>query len=158
MDTVDIGGLRIAYERTGSGPLLVLLHGGVGDGPATWRHQLDELSDRFTVVAWDAPGAGGSADPPPSFRLPDYADVMARFVEALSLDRPHVVGLSVGGGLALQLYDRHPAFPRTLILAGAYTGWAGSLPPDEVEHRLRLAEELAERFNTHVREFLHGAA
>ena len=145
MAHVDVHGLRIAYERAGSGPPLVLLHGGVGDGPATWRDQLEGLSDEFTVIAWDAPGAGESDDPPPSFRLPEYADCLAGFIGALSLGRPHVAGLSFGAGLALQLWDRHPAIPRTLVLAGAYTGWAGSLPPDQVEHRLRLALELTEK-------------
>lgn len=144
MDHVAIDGLRIAYERTGTGPPLVLLHGGVGDGPTTWRGQLDGLSDEFTVIAWDAPGAGESDDPPESFRLPDYADCLAGLIDALGLERPHVAGLSFGGGLAIQLYHRYPAVPRSLILAGAYTGWAGSLPPDRVEHRLQLALELAD--------------
>ena len=64
MDLVDIDGLHIAYERAGNGPPLVLLHGYVGDGPTTWRRQLDALCDEFTVIAWDAPGAGRSSDPP----------------------------------------------------------------------------------------------
>ena len=145
MEYVDVDGLRIAYERAGSGPPLVLLHGGVGDGPTTWRAQLDGLADSFSVIAWDAPGAGESDDPPAWFRLPDYSDCVAGFVAALGLDRPHVAGLSFGAGLALQLYDRHPSLPRSLILAGAYTGWAGSLPPDRVEHRLELALGLADR-------------
>lgn len=144
MDRVDVDGLRIAYERAGNGPPLVLLHGGVGDGPATWRDQLDGLSDDFTVIAWDAPGAGESDDPPSSFRLPDYADCLAGLIDALGLERPHVGGLSFGGGLALQFFDRYPAVPRSLVLAGAYTGWAGSLPPDRVEYRLQLALELAD--------------
>ena len=144
MDRVEIEGLRIAYERAGTGPPLVLLHGGVGDGPTTWRDQIDGLADAFTVIAWDAPGAGESDDPPSSFRLPDYADCLAGFIDALSLDRPHVCGLSFGGGLAIQLYDRHPTVPRSLVLAGAYTGWAGSLPPDRVAYRLELALELAD--------------
>lgn len=144
MNYVDVDGLRIAYERVGTGPPLVLLHGGVGDGPATWRDQLDGLSDDFTVIAWDAPGAGESEDPPDSFRLPDYADCLAGFIDALSLDRPHICGLSFGGGLAIQLFDRYPVVPRSLVLAGAYTGWAGSLPPDRVEYRLELALELAD--------------
>lgn len=144
MDHVDVDGLQIAYERAGSGPPLVLLHGGVGDGPATWRDQLDGLCDDFTCIAWDAPGAGESDDPPESFRLPDYADCLAGFIDALGLDRPHVAGLSFGGGLAIQFFDRYPAVPRSLVLAGAYTGWAGSLPPDRVEHRLQLAKGLVE--------------
>jgi pimeloyl-ACP methyl ester carboxylesterase len=64
MEQVEVDGLRIAYQRAGAGPPLVLLHGYVGDGPTTWRRQLEALSDQFTVVAWDAPGAGGSSDPP----------------------------------------------------------------------------------------------
>jgi pimeloyl-ACP methyl ester carboxylesterase len=64
MEMVEVDGLHIAYEQAGSGPVLVLLHGYVGDGPTTWRRQLDGLSDEFTVVAWDAPGAGRSTDPP----------------------------------------------------------------------------------------------
>lgn len=144
MDQIEVAGLTIAYERSGAGPALVLLHGGVGDGPGTWRAQIDDLSDEFTVVAWDAPGAGRSSDPPESFRLADYADCLAAFVEALDLGRPHVGGLSFGSGLALEFYRRHPALPVSLVLAGAYAGWAGSLPPEVVEQRLQLALELAE--------------
>lgn len=144
MNQIEVAGLRIAYERAGQGPPLVLLNGGVGDGPGTWRHQIDALSDEFTVVAWDAPGSGRSSDPPESFRLAQFADCLAGFVAALGLGRPHVAGLSFGAGLALELYRRHPAIPRSLVLAGAYAGWAGSLPPDVVEQRLQLALKLAE--------------
>lgn len=135
MDQVDVDGLRIAFQRAGHGPPLVLLHGGFSDSRA-WRRQLEGLSDEFTLIAWDAPGCGRSSDPPDSFGLPDYADHLARFIERLSLDKPHVLGLSFGSGLALELHRRHPHIPRALILASAYAGWAGSLPPDEVEARL----------------------
>jgi pimeloyl-ACP methyl ester carboxylesterase len=141
---VEVGGLRIAYERAGRGPAVVLLHGFVADGGSTWSRQLEELSDEFTVVAWDAPGAGRSAAPPPSFRLGEYADCLAGFVGALGLDRPHVVGLSFGGALALELTRRHPAVPRSLVLAAAYAGWAGSLAPDEVAERIRLGLRVAD--------------
>lgn len=142
-EELEVGGLRIAFERTGDGPPLVLLHGVLGDS-REWRTQLEGLSDDFTVVAWDAPGCGRSADPPESFRLPDYADVLAAFIDALGLGRPHMLGLSFGGGLALELYGRHPHVPRTLILASAYAGWAGSLPPEVVEERLQRAIREAE--------------
>jgi pimeloyl-ACP methyl ester carboxylesterase len=49
-----------------------------------------------------------------------------------------VAGLSWGGGLALELHRRHPTVLRTLILASAYAGWAGALPPEVVEQRLQL--------------------
>jgi len=144
METIDVHGLRIAYERAGDGPPLVLLHGYVGDGPTTWRRQIDGLSDEFTVVAWDAPGAGRSSDPPESLGMAGYADCLAGFIERLGLERPHVAGLSFGGALALELSRRHPAIPRTLTLASAYAGWAGSLSADVVEQRLRQALALAD--------------
>jgi len=142
MNTVDAAGYRIAYERAGEGPPVLLVHGYVGDR-RTWRGQLAALADEFTVVAWDAPGYGGSDDPPEDFGLAGFADCLAAFAAALGLEHPHVLGLSFGGGLALELYRRHPAVPRSLVLAGAYAGWAGSLPAAEVEHRLRQAERLA---------------
>jgi pimeloyl-ACP methyl ester carboxylesterase len=144
MEAVEVGGLRIAYERTGTGPPLVLLHGYVGDGPTTWRHQLDTLGDAFTVVAWDAPGAGRSSDPPESFGLAGYADALAGFVDRLGLGSPAVVGLSFGGILALALAGRHPAVPGRLVLTSAYAGWAGSLSPAAAAQRLGQAMVLAE--------------
>jgi len=144
MDVVEVDGLNIAYERVGSGPALVLLHGYVGDGSTTWRRQLDGLSDEFTVVAWDAPGAGHSTEPPEEFGLDEYADCLAGFLEKLGLDTACVAGLSFGGILALALQRRHSAMSSALILASAYAGWAGSLPPDVVEQRLRQALTLAD--------------
>lgn len=127
-----------------------MLHGGMSDH-REWRRQLDGMSDAFTVVAWDAPGTGGSSDAPEWFRFDEYADCLAAFIEALGLGRPHIVGLSWGSSLALALYGRRPDLPRTLILTAAYAGWAGSLPREEVERRLdgalremdRPAEEYA---------------
>jgi pimeloyl-ACP methyl ester carboxylesterase len=144
MESVEVDGLQIAYERAGSGPALVLLHGYVGDGPTTWRRQLDGLSDEFTVVAWDAPGAGRSLDPPEQFGLDGYAHCLAGFLAELGLDAAHVAGLSFGGIVALALQRRHSAVSSSLILASAYAGWAGSLPADVAQQRLRQALALAD--------------
>jgi pimeloyl-ACP methyl ester carboxylesterase len=138
MENIEIGNFLIGFRRAGTGPPLLLLHGAFSDSRA-WRKQLDELSDEFTVIAWDAPGCGRSSDPPEDIGLSGYADCLAEFIDRLGLKRPHVLGLSFGGGLALELYRRHPSVPASLILASAYAGWAGSLPPDEVELRLRRA-------------------
>jgi len=142
LDRVEVGGLGIAYRRAGAGPALLLVHGALGDS-RDWRPQLEGLAGELTVVAWDAPGCGGSDDPPETFRLPDFADCLAAFAAAIGLERPHVLGLSFGGGLALELYRRHPGLPRSLLLASAYAGWAGSLPPEVVRERVERADREA---------------
>ena len=86
LEIIEVDGLRIHFERAGEGPPLVLLHGYVGDGPTTWRPQLDALAEDFTVVAWDAPGAGGSSDPPEQFGMAGYADCLAGFIDALGME------------------------------------------------------------------------
>lgn len=127
---------RIAFTLTGNGPPVILLGGFVGDGVATWRHQIEAFSNTNSVLAWDAPGSGGSSDVPESFRLPNYADCLAGLVSALRLKQAVVVGLSFGGALALEFFRRHRSLVRGLFLAGAYAGWAGSLPPATVRERL----------------------
>lgn len=143
MDYVDVAGLRIGFRRSGVGTPLVLLHGAVCDG-RVWRVQLESFADEFTVVAWDAPGCGGSADPPPVFRMNDFADALSGLLDVLDVGPAHVLGHSWGSTLALKLYLRRPSAVRSLVLVGAYAGWAGSLPPGEVEQRLRFALHVAD--------------
>lgn len=141
---IDVAGIRIAFQREGDGPPLVLIHGAVCDS-RVWRPQIEALSDEFTVVAWDAPGCGQSADPPESFRLPEYGNALAGFIAALGLQPAHVLGHSFGGALALELVRSHPETVATLILVGGYAGWKGSLPRAEVERRLAFALDAADR-------------
>lgn len=146
MEGLSANGLRIAYRRAGDGPPLVLVHGAACDG-RIWQPQLAALSDEFTVVAWDEPGAGGSDDKPEGFGLGDYAACLAALVEPLG--PAHVAGLSWGGTLVLELYRQRPDLVATLILADTYAGWRGSLPPEEVDARVAGARAMvaAERFD-----------
>jgi pimeloyl-ACP methyl ester carboxylesterase len=121
--------------------LLLLVHGAADDGRC-WQPQLRDLSDEFTVVAWDEPGAGGSSDLPAAFGLEDYAACLAALVESLDLGPAHVAGLSWGGTLALELYRRRPELVATLILADTYAGWKGSLPEEEVRARVATCREM----------------
>jgi pimeloyl-ACP methyl ester carboxylesterase len=113
----------------------VLAHGAASDHRA-WRPQLATLADEFTVVAWDAPGAGRSSDLPAGFGLGDYASCLATLIEEVAPGPAHVGGLSWGGSVVQELYRRRPELVATLILADAYAGWKGSLPVEEVRARL----------------------
>lgn len=160
MERVRIGGRTLAYRRAGDGPPLVLLHGGWSDGRA-WGPQLAGLSDALDVIAWDAPGCGGSDDLAGEATLDDYADAVADLVGALGLGSAHLGGLSFGGGLAIAVAARHPGLVRSLVLAGAYAGWRGSLSPAEIEGRLRrvraeLDRPPADWVDGYVPEFFAG--
>jgi pimeloyl-ACP methyl ester carboxylesterase len=122
LQEVDVGGLQIAYVTAGEGAPLVLLHGGWGDH-RHWRRQLEGLSSEFALTAWDTPGCGGSSDPPADWRMPEYADCLAAWLRAIGIERPHVVGLSWGSALALELYRRHPQLPRSTVR------WRNGRPP-----------------------------
>jgi pimeloyl-ACP methyl ester carboxylesterase len=133
---VAVSGLVIGYDRAGSGPPVALAHGFVGDGCSTWGSQLEALADEFTVVAWDAPGAGRSSDPPEGFGMDDYADSFAALLRALGIERAHLVGLSFGGALVLATFHRHRELVSSLALVSGYAGWRGSLGAGEADHRL----------------------
>src|SRR5204862_6175293 len=87
--TLRAGAAEFSYLEAGDGPPLVLLHG-IGGGARSFRHQLDGLSGNLRVIAWDAPGYGGStalaAAAPDSG---DYAAALLRLIDALALDRCH---------------------------------------------------------------------
>jgi pimeloyl-ACP methyl ester carboxylesterase len=135
MDRVETQLGAVAYRRAGAGAPLVLLHGGLSDG-RSWTPQLESLVDEYDVIAWDAPGCGGSADPTTDLALADYADAVAALIDALEVAPVHLVGHSFGAGLAISVYSRHRHLVRSLVLSGAYAGWRGSLSPAEVEARL----------------------
>ena len=149
MEVARAHGLQIAYERAGHGPPLVLVHGAGVDG-RMWQPQLRALADEFTVVAWDEPGAGRSDDLPAGFALADYAHCLGAVIESLGLGRVHLAGLSWGGTVVQELYGHHPDLVATLILAGSYAGWKGSLPAEEVNARVegvRTMLEAGERYD-----------
>ena len=113
----------------------MFVHGGAEDSRA-WTPQLDALSDEFTVIAWDEPGAGESDDVPDGFGLSDYADCLAGLIRALGVSPTPVVGLSWGTTVILELYRRHPVVVRSMVLADGYAGWRGSLGAEEADARL----------------------
>lgn len=96
--------LDISYERRGTGPPVVLLHG-VAHHWQAWEPVLGILAAQREVIAVDLPGFGASAPLPASvgYDLGGVVGVLARLFRELGVERPHVVGNSLGGLLALEL-------------------------------------------------------
>ena len=124
-------GNRFSYMESGPGdkPVLLLLHG-VGANSAHWRFQYAGLSDRYRVVAWNAPGfvlTDAFVAEAPSCR--DYADAVAAFLDALSVRQAFVVGNSFGSGVAQCFAIHHPQRVSKLVLTGVLLGYA-ALPAE----------------------------
>lgn len=118
---IDAGGISTNYHDVGRGPVVVLLH---GSGPgvsawANWRPVLPLLSDRFRVVAPDIVGFGYT-DRPEGFdyRLPSWIGHLRAFLDALGIERAHVIGNSFGGALALRL-AAETSYVDRLVLMGS---------------------------------------
>lgn len=96
--------VSVAYERTGSGEPLLLLHG-IGHHHQAWDPVLPVLAPERDVIAVDLPGFGVSPALPDGvpYDLGSVVPVLGAFCEALGVDRPHVAGNSLGGLLALEL-------------------------------------------------------
>jgi len=133
--SLRVDGHSVANRYAGEGPPLVLLHGFLWDS-RFWRRQLAVLSDSFRLIAWDAPGAGSSSDPPDPFTTTDWAQCLTGFLDVLGIKRAQVLGLSWGGMLAQEFYRLYPDRVLALILCDTYAGWKGSLPESAGKKRL----------------------
>ncbi len=127
--------------RGGEVTTILCLHG-IGSSSASFGPQLAELWPSFRVVAWDAPGYGASPDPGSALGLGDYAIAAAEV--AGQLDPPvHLLGVSWGGVLALEVVRSFPELVRSVVLVGASRG-SGRSPQSRaaMEARVRALEEL----------------
>lgn len=127
MSTVYVGDApRLAVEVVGQGPLLLFLHG-VGGNRSNWRAQLAAFGGEYTCAAIDARGYGDSGDHPEArLEFGVLADDAARVIDAWGGGPAVVIGLSMGGRIALDLYARYPTAVRALVLADTSAG----APPD----------------------------
>lgn len=113
-----IHGYRRAFRVTGSGPVILLIHG-IGDNSTTWDAVQSRLAQRFTVIAPDLLGHGKSDKPRADYSVAAYANGMRDLLSVLDVDRVTVVGHSLGGGVAMQFAYQFPQLVDRLILVGA---------------------------------------
>ena len=128
---VEVGGNRIHYVEEGEGRPILFIHG-LGGTLHHFRQPLfgGRLAG-FRLIALDRPGAGYSTRAPgATARLPEQAETIAGFIDRLGLDRPLVVGHSLGGMVALTLALDHPDKISGLVLLSALTAHREDVPPE----------------------------
>jgi pimeloyl-ACP methyl ester carboxylesterase len=134
----EVNGLNLYYETHGAGPPMVLLHGGLGSGEM-FGPTLPTLAEHHQVILPDLQGHGRTADidRPIDPRL--MADDIAALIDHLGLDRPDLVGFSLGGWVALHTAAKYPAKVGRLVMASANTR------PDAIYPEMRLQQGPGER-------------
>ena len=119
MSVVRANGLDVAYEVSGAGPPLVILHGATSLGAQDFAAQLPLLRKAFLVHMPDARGHGGTAwDARDGFSHRSLVDDLEGFLDALGLRTTHLLGFSMGAIAALEFAARDPARVRTLVVVG----------------------------------------
>jgi len=114
---------RIAYDQAGKGDIVLFLHG-IGGNRTNWRDQLPAFAAKYHAVAWDARGYGESDDYQGPLDFGDFARDIVRLLDHLGADTAHIVGLSMGGRIALDLAARFPERIKTLTLSGTRASFA----------------------------------
>ncbi|HEY0388415.1 MAG TPA: alpha/beta hydrolase [Gaiellales bacterium] len=116
MPYAELDGLRLYYERAGRGdPEILFVPGWCCNGTA-FQPQFDHFAETNAVTALDLRGCGKSDRLPDGYAIPDLADDVTGFCRTVGLERPIVVGHSLGGMIAVELAGRRPSLPRALIL------------------------------------------
>ena len=115
----DINGLNLYYEIHGAGRPLILLHGGLMSNE-TFGPVLPQLAERHQVIAPDLQGHGRTADIDRPIDVRLMADDIAALIDHLGLEKPDLVGYSLGGGVALHTAAKYPAKVRRLVAVSAW--------------------------------------
>ena len=138
---VTVMGAKIYYTDRGAGSPVVLIHG-LGDQASVWKNTTGPLAEEHRVIAIDLIGFGHSDKPPFDYRPQTLVDFLDGFIKALRLDRPSLVGNSLGGQVAALYAIEHPAGVDKLVLvdAGGY-----AVDPKMISARMRQALRLSTR-------------
>lgn len=118
MTTIKLNSTTIYYELHGQGEPILFLHG-LGSCGADWLLQIPVFSTNFQVITPDLPGHGGSCAQLTHLTINNIASDMAALLEALDIKSAHIVGLSFGSFVAMQLALDYPEKVKSLVLAGS---------------------------------------
>ena len=113
---IHTNGIDIHYHRTGGdGPTVVFAHG-LTDNGACWTRLVNDLGSGYDCVMVDARGHGKSSAPATSYSFDEQADDLIAFIQALNLDRPVIMGHSLGGAVCAIVAAKAPGLIRAAIL------------------------------------------
>ena len=142
--TVQLADLEVHYLDAGSGPDLILLHGGLATAEMMWGDRIGSLAQKYHAIAPDSRGHGKTRNSGHHLGYDQMADDTARLADALGIGSPMLLGYSDGAQIALEFAIRHPGRARGMVLGGvvsephdAYvkglTEWGFTVPHADTE-------------------------
>ena len=128
MPTVQVNGINVYYELQGEGEPLVLIAGLRLDLSKYENILLPRLAEKYQVVAFDNRGAGRTDKPDIPYSIEMMAEDTRGLMQALDVKQAHIIGISMGGRIALELALQHPELVKKLVLVStsarvAKRGW-----------------------------------
>lgn len=130
---------RLAYDHLGEGEIVLFLHG-IGGNRTNWRDQLPVFAADYHAVAWDARGYGLSDDYEGPLDFGDFSRDIIRLLDQFNAETAHIVGLSMGGRIALDFVARFPQRAASLTLSGTRPSFV-QRSDEEREEFLRLRKK-----------------
>jgi 3-oxoadipate enol-lactonase len=116
MQSIHANGIDIRFRVLGSGPWVTLSHS-LACGYEMWDREVEQLAKRFTVLAYDSRGHGGTSAPPGPYNLGMIADDVKAMYDALGIRKSHWIGLSMGGVFGLATAIKYPDLFESMVLA-----------------------------------------
>jgi len=132
-DFLDMHGIKIRYKVAGVGEHVLLLHGW-GGSIESMGLVFDDFASHYAVVAIDFPGHGESGFPSTAWGVSDYAGLVLSVMDALHVQRPHIIAHSHGGRVTIKLASSNPDRVGKLVLVAS----AGVRPPRSMQYYLRV--------------------
>lgn len=118
MPRIPVRDIGLYYEETGEGEPLLFIHG-LGSSGRDWEMQVPFFARDYRVVVFDLRGHGRSDKPRGPYTMPQFAADTAGLIEALGIAPTHVVGISLGGMIALQLAVDRPDLVKSLVIVNS---------------------------------------
>lgn len=140
MKKISLTGIEFAYDRRGSGPPLVLIHGFPFDH-SIWDEILPHLEDKFDLILPDLRGFGESTTFESQYSILDVAHDIAFLLDALGIQNTSLVGHSMGGYVALAFAKQYPERMNSLVLVASQ---AADDTPERKEGRYKTAADVTE--------------
>lgn len=148
MPTVSVEGGEMFYERRGSGPPIVFIHGGWQDSTA-WSGQVDHFAEQYDVITYDIRGHGQSGPTETAqYSVELFVDDLETLLVELGVEQPILAGISVGGLVVRSFLARHPDRVRGAVIGGPFQSMTALTPPTDLNPFLSPVSGVSQMVST----------